>query len=83
VPEGVSDARVRARLLEDFNIEIGAGLGPFKGRVWRIGLMGFGSTKETVLLVLESLRSAIAAEGQACRSGVEAAERVYAAAAQV
>jgi alanine-glyoxylate transaminase/serine-glyoxylate transaminase/serine-pyruvate transaminase len=79
VPEGVSDARVRARLLEDFNIEIGAGLGPFKGRVWRIGLMGFGSTKETVLLVLESLRSAMAAEGWTCPSGVEAAGRIYAA----
>jgi alanine-glyoxylate transaminase/serine-glyoxylate transaminase/serine-pyruvate transaminase len=83
VPEGVSDARVRARLLEDFNIEIGAGLGPFKGRVWRIGLMGFGSTKDSVLLLLESLRSAMSAEGRPCPSGVEAAERVYAAAARV
>jgi alanine-glyoxylate transaminase / serine-glyoxylate transaminase / serine-pyruvate transaminase len=80
VPEGVSDARVRARLLEDSNIEIGSGLGPFKGRVWRIGLMGFGSTRENVFLLLEALRSAMAAEGFTCPPGVEAAERVYATA---
>jgi alanine-glyoxylate transaminase/serine-glyoxylate transaminase/serine-pyruvate transaminase len=80
VPEGVSDARVRTRLLEDSNIEIGSGLGPFKGRVWRIGLMGFGSTRENVIMLLESLRTAMAAEGRQCPSGVQAAERVYAAA---
>ncbi|HKF57039.1 MAG TPA: alanine--glyoxylate aminotransferase family protein [Blastocatellia bacterium] len=79
VPEGVSEAGVRTRLLEDFNIEIGAGLGPFKGRVWRIGLMGFGSTRENVLMVLEALRAAMAREGKTCPSGVEAAESVYAA----
>ena len=79
VPEGVSEAGVRTRLLEDFNIEIGAGLGPFKGRVWRIGLMGFGSTRENVLMVLEALRAAMAGEGKTCPSGVEAAESVYAA----
>jgi len=79
VPEGTSDAAVRARLLEDSNIEIGSGLGPFKGRVWRIGLMGFGSTRDNVLMVLEALRSAMAAEGKKCPSGVEAAERVHAA----
>ena len=80
VPQGVDDARVRARLLEDSNIEIGSGLGPFKGRVWRIGLMGFGSIRENVLLILEELRSAISAEGRFFSSGIEAAERVYAAA---
>src|SRR5262249_20200328 len=80
VPEEVDDARVRARLLEDSNIEIGSGLGPFKGRVWRIGLMGFGSTRESVLLILEALRSVISAEGNVFSSGIEAAERVYAAA---
>jgi alanine-glyoxylate transaminase/serine-glyoxylate transaminase/serine-pyruvate transaminase len=79
VPEGVSDAGVRTRLLEDSNIEIGAGLGPFKGRVWRIGLMGFGSTRENVLMVLEALRAAMAGEGKKCPTGVEAAESVYAA----
>jgi alanine-glyoxylate transaminase/serine-glyoxylate transaminase/serine-pyruvate transaminase len=77
VPDGVDDARVRARLLEESNIEIGGGLGPLKGRIWRIGLMGSGSTRENVLLVLEGLRKALAAEGRGCPSGVEAAERVY------
>ena len=73
VPEGVDDARVRTRLLNDFNIEVGGGLGPLKGKIWRIGLMGSGSTRENVLLVLEALHAALSAEGYRCPSGVEAA----------
>jgi alanine-glyoxylate transaminase/serine-glyoxylate transaminase/serine-pyruvate transaminase len=76
VPEGVDGARVRAHLL-DGNIEIGGGLGPLKGRIWRIGLMGFGSTRENVLLVLDALHRALNAERFACASGIEAAELVY------
>lgn len=76
VPEGVDDARVRARLLNDSNIEIGGGLGPLKGKIWRIGLMGSGSSRENVLLVLEALHRALDAEGFSCPSGVEAAEAV-------
>ncbi len=76
VPEGVDDGRVRARLLNDFNIEIGGGLGPLKNRLWRIGLMGSGSTRENVLLVLDGLRSALAGEGYDCPSGIEAASRI-------
>ena len=77
VPASADDQRVRARLLVDNNIEIGGGLGPLKGRIWRIGLMGSGSTRENVLLVLEALRGALNAEGFACNSGIEAAEQVY------
>lgn len=77
VPDGVDDACVRTRLLNDFNIEIGGGLGPLKGKIWRIGLMGSGSTRENVLLVLEALHSALNAEGFRCSSGVEAATAVY------
>src|SRR5258708_40289058 len=77
VPEGVDDARVRARLLNDFNIEIGGGLGPLKGKLWRIGLMGSGSTRENVLLVLEALHGALNAEGFECPPGVEAAAAAY------
>ncbi len=77
VPDGVDDARVRARLLEDANIEIGGGLGPLKGRIWRIGLMGSGSTRENVLLVLDALHRALKAGGFNCPSGVDAAEQVY------
>lgn len=81
VPDGVDDARVRARLLEESNIEIGGGLGPLKGKIWRIGLMGSGSTRENVLLVLEAMGSALKKEGRAFQSGIDAAERVYTAGA--
>lgn len=76
VPEGVDDGRVRTRLLEE-NIEIGGGLGPLKGRIWRIGLMGSGSTRENVVLVLGALHRALKTEGFSCAAGVEAAEAVY------
>lgn len=55
VPDGVDDLAVRKALLERFRIEIGAGLGAFKGRVWRIGLMGYSSRSENVLTLLEAL----------------------------
>ena len=55
VPEGVDDAAVRSALLTRFGIEIGAGLGAYKGKVWRIGLMGFGSRPANVLLFLSAL----------------------------
>jgi len=78
VPKGVDDAHVRSRLLTE-NIEIGGGLGPLKGCIWRIGLMGSGSTGENVLLVLDALHRALHAEGFLCNSGVEAAQASYAA----
>jgi alanine-glyoxylate transaminase/serine-glyoxylate transaminase/serine-pyruvate transaminase len=57
VPAGVDEASVRKRLLADYNIEIGAGLGPLKGKIWRIGLMGETSKKENVELVLGALKT--------------------------
>jgi alanine-glyoxylate transaminase / serine-glyoxylate transaminase / serine-pyruvate transaminase len=78
VPAGVDDARIRARLLNDDDIEIGGGLGPLKGKIWRIGLMGSGSTRDNVRLVLDRLQRALQAEGFGCAPGIEAAERVYA-----
>jgi alanine-glyoxylate transaminase/serine-glyoxylate transaminase/serine-pyruvate transaminase len=57
VPAGADEASVRKQLLADYNIEIGAGLGPLKGKIWRIGLMGDSSTKENVDTVLKALRS--------------------------
>jgi alanine-glyoxylate transaminase/serine-glyoxylate transaminase/serine-pyruvate transaminase len=59
VPEGADEAGVRKKLLTDFNIEIGAGLGPLKGKVWRIGLMGATSTKENVAKVLSALKASL------------------------
>lgn len=56
VPSGVDDAAVRRELLARFSIEIGAGLGPLAGRVWRVGLMGAGSTPENVTTFLSALR---------------------------
>ena len=60
VPPGVDEAAVRRQLLERHGIEIGAGLGPLAGRIWRIGLMGAGSTRENVDLVVSALGDAIA-----------------------
>jgi alanine-glyoxylate transaminase / serine-glyoxylate transaminase / serine-pyruvate transaminase len=75
IPEGVDDARVRSRLLHDFNLEIGGGLGSLKGRVWRVGLMGDSSRIRNVLYFLHALERALAAEGFHCPpgSGVQAA----------
>ena len=56
IPEGVDDIAVRRRLLEDYGIEIGGGLGAFKGKAWRIGLMGYGSNRRNVTLLLAALR---------------------------
>lgn len=55
VPEGVDEANVRKRLLNDFNIEIGAGLGPLKGKIWRVGLMGETSSRANVRTFLSAL----------------------------
>ncbi len=57
VPEGVDEAAIRKALLNDFNIEIGAGLGPLKGKIWRIGLMGENSRVENVEKVLSALKT--------------------------
>jgi alanine-glyoxylate transaminase/serine-glyoxylate transaminase/serine-pyruvate transaminase len=56
VPEGADEAKVRARLRDEYGIEIGAGLGPLKGQVWRVGLMGYASRRENVTLLLGALR---------------------------
>jgi alanine-glyoxylate transaminase/serine-glyoxylate transaminase/serine-pyruvate transaminase len=84
IPDGVDDARVRGLLLEEFNIEIGGGLGPLKGKTWRIGLMGESSTAANVLLVLSALERVLPRCGHALNAGVgvAAAERVYAAVPQ-
>lgn len=69
--------RIRRRLLEGWNIDIAGGLGMFRGQLWRIGLMGSGSTRENVTLTLRALHQALNAEGYECRSGIEAAEAAY------
>jgi len=79
VPEGVSEPLVRRQLLDRFGIEIGAGLGAFQGRVWRIGLMGYSSRTENVLLLLSALDQLLAEQCHAFPrgAGVAAANDWY------
>lgn len=60
IPAGVDDAAVRSQLLQDYNLEIGAGLGALAGRAWRIGLMGYGARRENVALCLKALGDVLA-----------------------
>ena len=80
VPDGINDAKVRGRLLQDYGIEIGGGLGKLKGQVWRVGLMGYNSTKKNVLTFLNVFEAVLRAEGYSLQIGaaLSAAERVYA-----
>lgn len=79
-PAGVDDAAVRRQLLQDFQLEIGAGLGPLAGKVWRIGLMGYASNQKNVLLCLGALESVLAQQGVPVDAGeaVAAAQATYA-----
>ncbi|MCA9545579.1 MAG: alanine--glyoxylate aminotransferase family protein, partial [Myxococcales bacterium] len=63
IPEGVDDKRVRGRLMSDYGLEIGGGLGQFAGRAWRIGLMGAASTPRNLTLCLSALSASLQAEG--------------------
>ena len=80
VPDGVSDAKVRSTLLRQYNIEIGGGLGPVAGKIWRIGLMGENSTASNVLTFLSALEEVLPQEGYevARGEGVAAAQRALA-----
>ena len=82
IPDGVDDVRVRGRLIEDFNLEIGAAFGPLQGRIWRIGTMGYSARRENVLLCLAALEQVLRREGWKAEAGagVEAATASYAAA---
>lgn len=79
VPPGVDDGRLRKNLLQRYGIEIGGGLGAFKGQVWRIGLMGYASRAENVLLLLSALDELLAEEGHSFDrgAGVAAATAYY------
>jgi len=63
IPEGVDDVKVRSYLLETFNLEIGGGLGALKGKVWRVGLMGYSSSAENVLFFLSAISRALVIQG--------------------
>jgi alanine-glyoxylate transaminase / serine-glyoxylate transaminase / serine-pyruvate transaminase len=69
VPAGVDEAAVRRTLLTTYNIEIGAGLGPLAGKIWRVGLMGASSTPQTLLQFLAALEGALESNGKTMRPG--------------
>jgi len=79
IPEGVEDAAVRKYLLEKYGIEIGGGLGDFKGKAWRIGLMGESSSRNNVILLLGAMGDAFMAQGHKADVGaaITAALNVY------
>ena len=79
IPAGIDDAAVRKQLLEEFGIEIGGGLGPMKGKTWRIGLMGSGSSPSNVLVFLAALEKCLLDQGAkvAPGAGVGAANAAY------
>lgn len=59
LPEGLEEAPIRKRLLEEYNLEVGGGLGAFAGKLWRIGLMGYSARKENVDYCLQSLKEVL------------------------
>ena len=84
VPDGVDELRVRGRLIDDFNLEIGAAFGPLQGRIWRIGTMGHSARRENVLLCLAALEQVLRREGWKAEAGagVAAATVHYGAASR-
>lgn len=79
VPEGVDEAAVRAALLQRYSLEIGAGLGPYAGKIWRVGLMGHAANEHNVLLCLGALEAVLAEKGAATPGlALPAARAVYA-----
>jgi alanine-glyoxylate transaminase/serine-glyoxylate transaminase/serine-pyruvate transaminase len=81
VPDKVDAAQVQRQLYQDYNIEIGGGLGALQGKIWRIGLMGDSCKVSNVLLVLAALEHSLAQQGYAAAHGVgvAAAQQVFAA----
>ena len=79
IPDGADDVVMRRRLLDEYGIEIGAGLGPFAGRAWRIGIMGSSCTRRNVILVLSALESILGDMGVPVTGGaaVAAASTVF------
>jgi len=79
VPKSVEDGRVRRQLLDEFGIEIAGGIGPLKGKIWRIGLMGYVSQAKHILFFLAALEKVLVDQGLSVSpgAGVGAAIRVY------
>jgi (S)-ureidoglycine-glyoxylate aminotransferase len=82
IPAGVDGEKVRGIMLNDFGIEIGTSFGPLRGKIWRIGTMGYVCRKENVLICLSALEAALRQSGFKAKAGagVDAAFAVYRAA---
>jgi len=80
IPDGIDGEKVRTRMREEFEIEIGSAFGPLQGKIWRIGAMGYNARKHKVLITLAALEAVLRAEGFKVRSGdaIEAAREVLA-----
>jgi alanine-glyoxylate transaminase/serine-glyoxylate transaminase/serine-pyruvate transaminase len=63
IPEGIDDPKVRKTLLDEYNLEIGGGLGVLKGKIWRVGLMGYSSSEANVLYFLTALEQTLREQG--------------------
>lgn len=81
IPDGIDDATIRGRLITDYGIEIGGGLGIFAGKAWRVGLMGDSSNERNVMLFLNALEKLLIEGGHGVKPGtaVQAAAQAYAA----
>jgi alanine-glyoxylate transaminase/serine-glyoxylate transaminase/serine-pyruvate transaminase len=63
IPEGIDDLKVRKKLLQEYNLEIGGGLGDLKGKIWRVGLMGYSSSETNAIFFLTALEQALREQG--------------------
>jgi alanine-glyoxylate transaminase/serine-glyoxylate transaminase/serine-pyruvate transaminase len=76
IPNGIDDGKVRKQLLEEFNIEIAGGFGPVKGKIWRVGLMGYCSQKPFVLLFLSAMEKVLQDQGYRAPAGAGVAAAI-------
>jgi len=79
IPPGIDDVQLRKKLLDEYNLEIGGGLGTLKGKIWRVGLMGYSSSETNVLYFLMALEQALRAQGYEVPkgAGTTAAQEFY------
>ncbi|MEW6263319.1 MAG: alanine--glyoxylate aminotransferase family protein [Thermodesulfobacteriota bacterium] len=78
IPEGVDDLKIRRALLNEYGLEIGGGLGPLAGKIWRVGLMGYSSNRRNVFIFLSALETLLQAQGFQVKPGaLAAADAVY------
>jgi alanine-glyoxylate transaminase/serine-glyoxylate transaminase/serine-pyruvate transaminase len=76
IPNGIDDVKVRTQLLEEFNLEIAGGFGPVKGKIWRVGLMGYCSQKPFVLLFLSAMEKVLKDQGYRAPAGAGVAAAI-------